>query len=327
MQGREPARLRRSAAQAILGAIVPEFRVTAVVARDGGEVNAVYEVRGAGGVRPLVIKVYPERWPAPADRWRSKLAKEVFVYRLLARHGITQIPRVLHHEAGGVPDLPSAFAVMTLLDGRPLSTVGDRLTDGHVGPVYREMGRLLAAVHQITADRWGYVATGIVDAKPSNTAYMLDQFATKLARFTGLGGGSAIAEAIGRYAGERAGVFAECTRPALCHNDFHDGNVLVCQNGPGWRVAGYVDVENTIVADPLLDLARTDYYALRDNPAKRDAFLDGYGPLPAGSATRMTLYRLHHALEFWNWSASTGKRALLAGIRADLEEVLSGDAR
>jgi aminoglycoside phosphotransferase (APT) family kinase protein len=216
---------------------------------------------------------------------------------------------------------------MTLLDGRPLSTVGDRVTDGHVGTVYREMGRLLAAVHRITADRWGYVATGIVDAKPSNTAYMHDQFATKLARFTGLGGGSAIAEAIRRYAGERADLLAECSRPALCHNDFHDGNVLVRETGQGWQVAGYVDVENTVVADPLLDLARTDYYALRDNPAKRDAFLAGYGPLPAGAAERMALYRLHHALEFWNWSASTGKRALLAGIRADLEEVIDGDAR
>lgn len=324
MQGREPARLRRSAAQAILSRVVPEFRVTAVVVRGGGEVNAVYEVRGAGGVRPLIIKVYPERWPAPADRWRSKLAKEVFVYRLLARNGITEIPRVLRHEAGGVPDLPSAFAVMTLLDGRPLSTVGDRLTGGHLGTVYAEMGRLLAAVHKITAERWGYVATGIVDAKPSNTAYMLDQFATKLSRFADLGGGRATAEAIRRYAAERADLFAECVRPALCHNDFHDGNVLVRETGQGWQVAGYVDVENTVVADPLLDLARTDYYALRDNPAKRVAFLSGYGPLPAGSAGRMALYRLHHVLEFWNWSAATGKRALLAGIRAELEEMISG---
>jgi len=319
-------RLRRSAAQAILGGVIPEFRVTGVLARGGGAVNAVYEVRGAGGVRPLIIKVYPERWPAQADRWRSKLAKEVFVYRLLARHGITEIPRVLHHEPAGVPDLPSAFAVMTLLDGRPLSTVGGSLTEGQIGPVYREMGRLLAAVHQITTDRWGYVATGIVDTRPSNTAYMLDQFAAKLGRFVELGGGEAMAEAVKRYAGERAGLFAECTQPALCHNDFHDGNVLVRETAQGWQVAGFVDVESTVVADPLLDLARTDYYALRDNPAKRDAFLSGYGPLPAGSAARMGLYRLHHALEFWNWSALRGKRSLLPAIRQDLEEMINGGA-
>jgi hygromycin-B 7''-O-kinase len=222
--------LPRSAAQAVLGAIVPEFRVTSVVARGGGEVNAVYEVRGAGGTRPLIIKIYPERWQSKSDLWRSKLAKEVYVYRLLARHGIRQIPRVLRHEAAGIPVLPSAFAVMTRLEGRPLSAVGDRLTEDHIDSVYRQMGQLLAAVHRITADRWGYVATGIVDSKPSNTAYMLDQFATKLGRFDDLGGGSALAEAINRHVTRHADLFAGCRQPALCHNDFHDGNVLVTEN-------------------------------------------------------------------------------------------------
>jgi hygromycin-B 7''-O-kinase len=80
-----------------------------------------------------------------------------------------------------------------------------------------------------------------------------------------------------------------------------------------------------VVADPLLDLARTDYHALGDNQTKRRAFLRGYGRLPPDWAARMALYRLHHALEFWNWSASTGKRTRLADIRTDLEKMISGD--
>jgi len=323
MRDQAPTTLTCSAAQAVIGSIVPEFRVTGVVARGGGEVNAVYEVRGTGGVRPLIIKIYPERWGSKSDRWRSKLAKEVYVYGLLARHGIGQIPQVLRHETAGVPALRSAFAVMTLLDGRPLSVEGDRLTESHVDRVYHEMGQLLAAVHRITADRWGYVATGIVDSKPSNPAYMLDQFATKLDRFGDLGGGSALAEAINRHVTRNADLFAECRQPTLCHNDFHDGNVLVSETEHGWRVTGYVDVENTVVADPLLDLAKTDYYALRGNRTKRRAFLRGYGQLPPGWAARVALYRLHHALEFWNWSASTGKLSLLAGISSDLEKIIS----
>jgi len=326
MRDQAPTTLSRSAAQDIVGGVAPEFRVADVVARGGGEVNAVYEVRDAGGARPLIVKVYPERWPARSDLWRSKLAKEVYVYRLLARHGVRQIPRVLRHETAGVPALPSAFAVLTLLDGGPLSAVVDRLTEGQADRVYHRMGELLAAVHQISADRWGYVATGIVDAKPSNPAYMLDQFATKLVRFGDLGGDPALAEAIDRHVTRHADVFAACRRPALCHNDFHDGNVLVAEAEGGWQVTGYVDVENTVVADPLLDLARTDYHALRDSPAKRDAFLRGYGPLPPDAAARMALYRLHHALEFWNWSASTGKRALLADIETDLARIIASGA-
>jgi aminoglycoside phosphotransferase (APT) family kinase protein len=325
MRGQAPP-LTPSAAQAILTRVVPDFRVTGVVGREGGEANAVYEVRGAGSVRPLIIKIYPERWRSKSERWRSKLAKEVFVYQLLSRHGIRQIPRVLHDEPAGLPALPSAFAVMTLLEGWPLSAVGDQLTDSDTEQVYEHMGRLLAAVHRITAARWGYVTTGIVDSKPSNTAYMLGQFATKLCRFVDLGGDSAVAEAINRHVARHADLFTECLRPALCHNDFHEGNVLVTRDGEGWRVTGYVDVENVVVADPLLDLAKTDYFALRHRENKRRAFIRGYGPLPRGWAPRADLYRLHHALEFWNWSASAGKQDVLADIRIDLEEIVSNDA-
>jgi hygromycin-B 7''-O-kinase len=319
-----PPSLPRSAAQEILGALIPGFRVTGVVPRNGGEVNAVFEVRGDSGTPPLIIKIYPERWQSTSERWRSKLAKEVYVYRLLADRGIRQIPRVLWHAAAGVPALPSAFAVMTLLEGRPLSAVGDLIAESHLEHVYHSMGRLLAEVHGITADRWGYMATGIVDAKPSNTAYMLDQFATKLSRFGELGGGSALAGAINRHVTRHADIFAGCRQPTLCHNDFHDGNVLVRETENGWQVTGFIDVENTVVADPMLDLAKTDYYALRHDDTRRRAFLRGYGRLPPDGSARMTLYRLHHALEFWNWSASTGKQALLGTIRTDLEKIIDG---
>jgi aminoglycoside phosphotransferase (APT) family kinase protein len=306
-------RLSRSAAQAVLARVEPGFRVTEVVAFGNGDVNTAYEVRGS---RTLVIKVYPERWAAAADRWRSKLAKEVYVYGVLERHGVRRVPRVLHHEMAGVPELPWAFAVLTRLDGQPLAAAG--LGGGDVEPVYREMGGLLAEVHRITAARWGYVATGIVDAKPSNTAYMLDQFGRRLATFRDLGGDPALAGAVERHVARHAELFAECRRPVLCHNDFHDGNVLVARDGGAWRVAGCLDVENAVVADPLLDLARTDYHALRDDEAKRRAFLDGYGPLPPGWERRVALYRLHHALEFWNWATAAGRRPAPAAIEADL---------
>jgi mycofactocin system transcriptional regulator len=312
-----------AAAQAVIAPVVPHFWVTEVVARGGGEVNSVYEVRGAGADRPLIVKVYPERWGSTL-RWRSKLAKEVYVYGLLTRRGIEEVPRVLRHEPGGVRELPSAFAVLTWLDGQPLAAVADRLTDADVDGVYEHMGRSLAAVHRVTADRWGYVTTGLVDAKPSNTAYMLDQFARKLRRFLELGGDPALARAIDRQVGRHEALLAACRRPSLCHNDFHAGNVLVCRHGPGWRVTGYVDVENAVVADPLLDLAKTDYYSLRHDAAAQRAFIRGYGPLPADWQPRVALYRLHHALELWNWSAANGKRDLLPGIGTDLDGLTAG---
>jgi aminoglycoside phosphotransferase (APT) family kinase protein len=319
------APLRLETAQAIVDRVQPGYPVTDVVARTGGEVSTIYEIRGAGSARPLIVKIY-------APRWRPKLVKEVYVYRLLARHGIRHIPRVLHAAPFGVPELPLAYTVMTLLEGRPLSEVHDDLAGPDLAGVYRQMGRLLAAVHRITQDHWGYVSTRVVDVKPTNTAYMTDQFARKLRAFGALGGDPALARAIERHVARHTGLFAACPRPVLCHNDFHDGNVLVSRSTGavadaslrtrGWRVTGFVDVEGAVAADPLLDLARTDYYALRDDPAKQGAFISGYGPLPSDWAERVAIYQLHHALELWNWAACVGKPADKSRATSDLEKVL-----
>ena len=297
-------------AQAIVDPVRPGCRVTDVVARTGGEVSTVYEIR-TDGAAPLIVKLY-------APRWRSKLVKEVYVYRLLARHGIRHIPRVLHAAPYGVAALPLAYLVMTRLDGQPLSEVRDDLTGTDLARVYRRLGELLAAVHRITQDHWGYLTTRVVDVKPTNTAYMTDQFARKLREFDSLGGDPVLARAIDRHVARHESLFAACTRPVLCHNDFHDGNVLVCDG----RVTGFVDVEGAVAADPLLDLARTDYYALRDDPARRDAFLGGYGPRPSDWVERVAIYQLHHALELWNWATSSDKPADRLRARTDLERYL-----
>jgi aminoglycoside phosphotransferase (APT) family kinase protein len=312
-------RLRPATAQAILDPVQPGYPVTEVVIRTGGEVSTVYEIRGAGSAPPLIVKVY-------APQWRSKLLKEVFVYRLLARHGVRQIPRVLHAAPKGIPALPLAYTVMTRLDGDPLLAVREQLAAGDVANVYRQMGQLLAAVHRITRNHWGYLTTRVVDIKPTNIAYMTDQFARKLIRFGELGGDPALARAIDRHVTRHADVLAGCTSPVLCHNDFHEGNVLVSRSGGEWRVTGYVDVENVISADPLLDLARTDYYALRDDEARRRAFIGGYGPLPPDWSDRFAIYHLHHALELWNWAASTGKTADRSRAETDLDTILSCQA-
>jgi len=302
-----PPVLEPEAAQAVVAPVQPDYPVTEVVRRSGGEVSAVYEIRGASGVRPFIVKIY-------AWQWRSKLVKEVYVYRLMARQGIRDIPRVLHASPFGTPALPWAHSVMTVLPGRPLTEVCDELTGQDLARVYRRMGELLAAVHRITQPHWGYLTTRVVDARPTNTAYMTDKFARRLRAFGDLGGDQALARAVARHVDRHTHLFAECAKPVLCHNDFHGGNVLVSQA----QVTGYVDVEGAIAADPLLDVAGTDYHVLRYDRARWAAFLDGYGPLPGNWAERLGIYRLHHALELWNWAARTGKPSDRARATTDI---------
>ncbi|MGB8960967.1 MAG: phosphotransferase, partial [Pseudonocardiaceae bacterium] len=93
--------------------------------------------------------------------------------------------------------------------------------------------------------------TRILDPQPTNTAYMTRQFTKKLLEFAGYGGDPASHHAIEAHAIERVELFAHCPAPVLCHNDFHEGNVLVTEGSDGWTVTGFIDVENAIAADPL----------------------------------------------------------------------------
>jgi aminoglycoside phosphotransferase (APT) family kinase protein len=114
-------------------------------------------------------------------------------------------------------------------------------------------------------------------------------------------------------------LLTQARTPVLCHDDYHPGNVLVAVEKGKWHVTGVVDVENTVSADPLLDIAKTDYYAIKSNEAKREGFLARYGQLPSNWGERVQLYKLYHALELWDWFAAIGNRGgvvrLTDGIR------------
>ena len=89
----------------------------------------------------------------------------------------------------------------------------------------------------------------------------------------------------------------------------------------GLAVTGFVDLENVIAADPLLDLAKTLQYDADRSPDKRAALLAGYGPLPPDADARLDLYRLFHSLDSWRLSRPPGTPARCRRSRADLREL------
>lgn len=307
MSGQQPG---ADGVRALLRSVLPDVRANEIVRTKGGQLNTVYEVRCAGAMDAMIVKVY-------ADQWRWKVAKEVDVYRMLADGGVGPVPRILHAEPDPGP-FGFAFVVMTMLPGQPLSEVSQDLDAAQLAGVYRQMGVALAAMHRIRQDAYGYRITRILEPEPDNTAYMTRQFARKLREFGELSGDLALRDTMAAHVARRAGLFANCAAPVLCHNDFHGYNVLVARGDGGWAVTGLLDVENALAADPLLDLAKTDYYWIKGEPAKLAGLLDGYGPLPPDWAERLSLYRLYHALELWDWFALIGNTSPLASIAEDL---------
>jgi aminoglycoside phosphotransferase (APT) family kinase protein len=303
--------------EALLREAHPAAEVVEVVPRTGGQLSAVYEVRCVDPVHTAIFKVY-------APEWTWKQAKEVHVYRMLADLGSLPVPSVLYHAPDGGPG-DRAVTILSRLDGRPLSEASADLDAAQIPAFYREMGATLAAVHRIGQEAYGYVTDRILDPMPDNGAYMRHQFAKKLMEFQGLGGDERLRDAVARRIERDGALFDNCASAVLCHNDLHEGNVLVAEGPEGWTVTGVIDVENAIAADPLTDLAKTDYYALGRGAAERVALLEGYGSLPDDAAERLELYRLYHAIELWNWFRSINVLGPLEGIAADIARLAGGE--
>ncbi|MEV4320228.1 aminoglycoside phosphotransferase family protein [Actinocrispum sp. NPDC049592] len=242
------------------------------------------------------MKVYSD-WA----EWRQR--KEQYVCGLL---GGLPVPEVLEVLPGGV-------SVLSLLDGVPLSSVES--VDEY--EVYRQMGALLARIHAVAQPAFGYVVTEVLEPEATNLAYMSRQFAAKLADFLRYGGDPGLHALMEGYVERHRDLFAACSQAVLCHNDFHEGNILVTDG----RVTGVVDMENAVAGDPVLDLAKVDYYAVRGSAAKFAGLLAGYGEF---ARDRLAIYKLYHALELWDWFASIGRTAPLPGIAADIRSFVDG---
>jgi len=243
------------------------------------------------------------------SRWKQ--AKELHVYSLMA--DVPGVPSIVE------VDRSCGVTVMTRVPGTPLASAPVEA----MGDLYRQLGSLQAAMHRVGQPAYGYLTTEVLDPAPTNTAYMTRQFAVKLAEFAERGGSVAIHALASKCVAERSGLFGSCAGAVVCHNDLHEGNVLVERAGAGWRVTGFVDVENAVAADPLMDLAKTIQYELTRSPVKVAGLLAGYGPLPADGPARIELYRLYHALELWDWFARIGNTGPLDGIAEDIRELAS----
>ena len=92
--------------------------------------------RVTSGGRAFALKQYPSRRDDPRDR----LSTEVGALRLMERHGIDAVPRVL-----GVDDA-HGFALLSWVDGRDVAEVSDADIDAAIV--------FLTAIHGLRAAPW-----------------------------------------------------------------------------------------------------------------------------------------------------------------------------
>ena len=116
-------------AQALAGGAVTVSRLVT-----GGRNSRIWRVGGGGSV--FALKQYPSRRDDPRDR----LSTEVGALRLMERHGIDTVPRVL-----GV-DGEHGFALLSWIEGRDVAEVREADIDAAID--------FLTAIHDLRAAPW-----------------------------------------------------------------------------------------------------------------------------------------------------------------------------
>jgi hygromycin-B 7''-O-kinase len=291
------------------------FRTETITRLAGGANSAVFDVSSNQG-QSMVVKVY-------SDLLHWKMEKEVFVYERMRRHGFDALVPAILAADDSKSLLCQSFLVMTKLPGSTVASLDADFGERELVAINRQIGALLAGLHEISFDEFGYVGThGVVDGYAANRDYMRAQFDKRLRELDEHGGDPELRGRIEHYVARREELLVT-PRAAFCHNDCHYGNVLVVPAGDGWRISGLVDFENVLSGDPLLDLAKTHGYAREHRTeATLAALAEGHGDMPPNWREALDLYVLYHALELWVWFAYLDVREPLDGLSRDMAELV-----
>jgi len=284
-------------AAAILAAFDPELSPERITPLQDGSTE-VYRIDLVGGGAPLVLKLYADE---PA--WRA--GKERRVAEMLKADTTITIPHwLVFDESRAI--LPLRFALTTWVPGTPLR---QWFAEPDLDDVYRQVGALVRAFHTVPMPAYGYLHDrGLIDPEPTNAAYMTGTFGRALGRFLDGGGDADLARRLEDLFAQNADVLMEIGGPVLCHDDFHQGNILAEQAADGrLRLTGLGDFGNARSADRLFDLAKALFCCAHEDPRSPGPILEGYGAIDHPDPQRaLWVYMLHHRLSMWGWLTRLG---------------------
>ena len=241
-----------------------------------------------------------------------------FVYELVASRTNVPLTEVLFTDISR-QTVHRCYLLMTRSDGEAPGSVRS-LEHDDWRAIYRGMGEVLRALHEITFERFGYFKKGgFAESFQTNAEWMRKLFEQALRAFGAHGGPASLERAGRNLFADHEEAFNRCPTAVLCHNDVHEHNVLFSKGADGWRLTAVLDVGGSTAGDPLFDLAKTDYWSTRGNRLKRHALFDGYGLTGPDREEALRLYRAYHALALWSWFARDGRQPeMLARITEDL---------
>jgi len=296
----------RSIIQASLGS---QTEVAECRFMDGGQFNTSYEITTRNPAQHVVLRIAPRLDRSPLRSGRDTLLAQPVIQRLLQQAGVPTA-QVLTAD-GSRALIDRDYMIVDYIDAVPMNHpwVGA----GARPQLRREVGRCVARMHGISADRFGRIMPDGAVRGSASWAEVFGEILTDTCGQSfaaGVISGGDVDAALGLYRAQRA-VFDECRAPVLVHNDIWDPNILVRQNDGHWRIAALIDADGALFAEREFEFALWD---------EADAdLLSGYGrPLDASAsaALRRAFYRLQLYLIYaWFYLVLTPNPAFQASAR------------
>ncbi|MFD3684806.1 phosphotransferase family protein [Nocardiopsis sp. NPDC058631] len=281
----------REGVRAVLAAAgIDPGRLNAYEELAEGTFNSVYRVRMAGGT-DLVLKVAPDlSTPRMTYEYGITRTEELF-YRTVPDR--LPVPEVVHadfgHEVVG-----SDLLLMTRLPGQTLYSRRRRTGKTEWDGLRAELGGLVADLHQITGDAFGYPQAGLAPNWRTAFLSMVDAVLADARRFAAPL--PAPVDRVSDLVRAQAHLLDDVHTPVLVHFDLWAGNILTDDTRHGPVITGLVDGERAFWGDPLAEMVSLALFGdIADDPA----FLEGYraagGVMDLDTRTRrrLALYRCY----------------------------------
>ena len=242
------------------------------------------------GDREFVLRVAPPDDAVFVFYERRMMRQEPEIHRLVREKTSVPVPEVVvfdyTHEV-----IPSDFIVFERMPGTPLSGAHGVSQNS----LLEEIGRSLAAVHEIRADAFGYLGAHQPMEPQESWAEAFRIMWCKLLEDVAAVGFYDESEVTGltTLLDDFGEVFDRPVESSLLHMDVWAENILV---DGGRRLTGLIDWDRALWGDPEIEYAVLDYYGISER-----AFWKGYGQErdnSPGAQIRRVFYLLYEMQKY-----------------------------
>ncbi len=263
-----------------------------------GYSHSMYEVKLGKEPKEVIIRF------ANNIKEDVNLAKEKFIINLLAKYNIP-VPKIyaFYH-----PDnKKEGYLILEKINGIRLDTIWDSFTKEEKIKVTKKLGELLAKIHKIELESFGYIKEGgKIDSdisfkfRKEGEALTYSPFLRQTIKDSFIDFARLIsykylppefmAEVI-LYISKNLDAIDYKGKPVLNHGDYMPGHIFVEKDNNEYEIVGLIDFELAHASSPEYDFIKLHRHGFFDDEELKNALREGYGNIRVDAVEMHRLMR------------------------------------